>query len=211
MKESVKKEIRFWVILMSLFGVLYVTGWHTEVIGRLQQVLLYTNLFQPTLHEDNSSQALRGGSLALQQLPFTPVNESAQLQARQSNQPQLYFINFWATWCPPCVAEMPDIAALKAHTEEQGWPVQFVMVSLDDQMSKAKAFLERKELDFPIYALEGRLPAQFDIGTIPSTYVLNSKGDIIAERHGMARYHTDEFVNFLQRQLPSQSPSNTDD
>jgi thiol-disulfide isomerase/thioredoxin len=200
MKESTKKEIRFWVVMLAIFGTLYATGWHTEVIGRLQQVLLYTNLFQPTINEQPESQAPSPATADITRF-IRPINALAEEDAQSGQVPQLYFINFWATWCPPCVAEMPDIASLKNHADQQNWPIRFLMISLDDQPQKARDFVTRKELPLPIYTLAGRLPSHFDTDTIPSTYVIDGQGRILAERHGMARYHTDSFVSFLESQL----------
>lgn len=106
------------------------------------------------------------------------------------------FLNFWATWCPPCIAEMPNIQAL--YEELSNNPeIVFVMLSLDEDHEKARSFLERKELSLPVYFLQGRKPGSYDSSVVPTTYIISPEGNIVIEKRGMAKYDTDEFRNFL--------------
>ncbi|MCW3123627.1 MAG: hypothetical protein JWQ38_3119, partial [Flavipsychrobacter sp.] len=66
---------------------------------------------------------------------------------RASSRDTLYIINFWATWCAPCVAELPEFNKLQSYSE--GKPVKVLLVSLDfkeDHTFKLSRFLERKKL-----------------------------------------------------------------
>lgn len=108
---------------------------------------------------------------------------------------KVIFLNMWATWCPPCVAEMPSID--KLH-EELGDEVAFVMLSLDCDFEKAKAFDKRKGYDLPIYTKGGNLPAMFQSSAIPTTYVIDTDGNIALTHKGMADYSDPKFKNFLK-------------
>ena len=107
---------------------------------------------------------------------------------------KLQVINFWATWCAPCIAEMPDIQSLYQKTGDQ---VEFVMISLDNTADKTWNFVDTKGFDFPVYRLSSRIPEVYERQVIPTTYVISPDGKIVAERHGMAKYDTDEFREFL--------------
>ena len=107
---------------------------------------------------------------------------------------KVIFLNFWATWCPPCVAEMPSID--KLH-EEMGDDVAFVLLSFDDDFEKAKAFDKRKGYNLPIYAPASNLPAMFQSSALPTTYVIDAKGNLALTHKGMADYSDPEFKNFL--------------
>jgi thiol-disulfide isomerase/thioredoxin len=184
MKPKIRKELIEWTIMITVFGVIYLGGWHTELIGRLQQAVLYTGIISPDkLDEkkptsyDFTLETLNGESLSFSEMKGKVV-----------------FINFWATWCPPCIAEMPDIHAL---FKEKGDEVEFVMISLDQDEQKAKDFIERKEFEFPVYYLRSALPSSYDTHSIPTTYVIGKDGLIKVENHGMAKYSSESFKAFL--------------
>lgn len=161
------------------------TGYHTEVIGFIQRGVLATGLIKPDTEPDLSVNA---------NYNFELVNAAGRTIDFEEFKNQTVFINFWATWCPPCVAEMPDIHDLYEKTKDS---VAFVMISMDDDTEKALRYVQNKEYDFPIYFLKGYLPDPYEARTIPSTYVISPKGKIVAERHGMAQYDTDSFREFL--------------
>jgi thiol-disulfide isomerase/thioredoxin len=104
------------------------------------------------------------------------------------------FINIWATWCPPCIAEMPDIHDLY---EKIGGDIEFVMISVDNDPATAIKFADRKEFEFPIYFLKNGLPATYESSAIPSTFVLSPNGEIVVEEHGLSKYDTAEFRDYL--------------
>lgn len=88
------------------------------------------------------------------------------------------FLNLWATWCPPCVQEMPSIERLAAKFE--GNPnVAFVLVSLDNDEEKIQEFIEKKNFRVPIYTPAGSIPPLFmERNSIPATFILNANGEI---------------------------------
>lgn len=106
------------------------------------------------------------------------------------------FLNFWATWCPPCIAEMPNIQALYEDLSDDE-DIVFVMLSLDEDHDKARAFMERKEFTMPVYFLIGRQPGVYNSTVVPTTYVISRSGDIVVEKRGMAKYNTTSFKEFL--------------
>lgn len=184
-KKSYKRELIEWTILVVVALTLYLTGWHTEVIGQLQRVVLATGIMTPDTEEDptnNASYDLRLVNMGGRQIDFEVFKG------------QTVFLNFWATWCPPCIAEMPDIHDLY---EKKGEEVAFVMISLDEDPDKARRFIERKGFDFPVYFLASSLPDVYDPRSIPTTYVISPEGKIALSQHGMAKYDTDGFRQFL--------------
>lgn len=172
-------------MLLTIVGAIYLTGWHTEVIGRVQQVVLSTGIISPTIltEEKKASYDFWLEDKNGKQIPFNQMKG------------EIVFLNFWATWCPPCIAEMPDIQNLYNKKEKS---IQFVMVSLDENEQKARSFIEKKGFDFPVYFLRSRLPSVYDTHSIPTTYVVDSKGIIRVENHGMAKYNTEKFKNLLK-------------
>jgi thiol-disulfide isomerase/thioredoxin len=184
-KRSWKREITEWVIFLGIIGVLYATGLHTPVLGFFQSIILKTGIFQPKIIEHDA----RAGAYNFTMLDAD--NKTVQFSAFEG---EVVFINLWATWCPPCIAEMPDINRLYQHVGDE---VQFVMISLDDDFDKARKFVSKKGFDFPIYRLASPLPPAYDSNAIPTTFVLDREGIIVARRSGMAKYNTEKFRTFL--------------
>lgn len=110
---------------------------------------------------------------------------------------KVVFINFWATWCPPCIAEMPNINKLYQQYKEDE-SVVFLMISLDQDFEKAKAFVDKRDLDFNIYEPRSRMPNEFQTQGIPVTYVLDKAGEIAYKHVGMGNYNTQKFKDFLE-------------
>ena len=109
---------------------------------------------------------------------------------------KLVFINNWATWCPPCVAEMPTIEQLKKEMPED--EVAFVMVSYDRNPKKAINWMKNKRMDLPVYFPGENFPRQFITDAIPATFVLDREGKILHTYLGMADYSKESFVRQME-------------
>ncbi len=184
-----KKAIREWAVILGVFGILYVTGLHTEVIGGLQRILLSTGILRPDTEVDPGEIRKANYNMPL----ITLDGERASLSDFEG---KTIFLNFWATWCPPCIAEMPNIQKLYEHLEHEE-NIIFVMLSLDEDSEKARVYMDRKGFTMPVYFLTGRQPGVYNSTVVPTTYVISPEGDIVVEKRGMAKYNTDEFRNFL--------------
>ena len=185
MAKKIKREIIEWVIFFLIVGGLYFTGYHTEVIGTLQRGVLMTGLFQPTKNETKIK--------ADYTLVLADVNGNTVDLSQWKGQP--IFLNLWATWCPPCIAEMPDINQLYLEVNPS---IKFAIISVDEDREKAIAFAKRKQFDFPIYFPKNELPKVYRSGAIPTTHVINSNGEIVVTQKGMAKYSSDIFIAFLR-------------
>ncbi|WP_370090446.1 TlpA family protein disulfide reductase [Ekhidna sp.] len=186
MKHKIKKELVEWIVLLVVIGVIYFGGWHTEVIGRIQQVVLATGIISPDIVDEEKKASY---DFWIEDLEGNRVN-FAQMEN------QVVFLNFWATWCPPCIAEMPDIHSLYKEKKDE---VAFVMISLDQDEEKARKFIAKKDFEFPVYFLRSSLPSVYDTHSIPTTYLIDKEGMIRVENHGMAKYNTSSFKELLDQ------------
>ena len=191
-------------ILAVVAITLYATGLHTEVIGFAQRGLLATGLMNPEVEEMaqvRSTENENSHESETIENPATPADFNLKLIDREGNikslkefKGKVIFMNMWATWCPPCIAEMPSID--KLH-EEMGDDVVFVMLSLDQDFEKAKAFDKRKGYNLPIYSSGSNLPEMYKSSAIPTTYVIDADGNLALTHIGMANYSDPEFKEFL--------------
>lgn len=93
---------------------------------------------------------------------------------------RLTMLNFWATWCGPCVGEMPDLAELYKNYAEKGFSILGVMV--DDDTEAARSLIEEFEVGYPILLLDGDLTDMAaGFRYVPTTVFLDSSGAQVGE------------------------------
>ncbi|MDX1767728.1 MAG: TlpA disulfide reductase family protein [Arenibacter troitsensis] len=101
---------------------------------------------------------------------------------------RVILVNFWATWCPPCVAEMPSMQKLY---DDYGDKVTFMFVTSDDRQ-KVENFLKRKNLNLPVYYPYSETPETLKSKLLPTTYIINSKGEIVVAETGAADWNSNK-------------------
>jgi thiol-disulfide isomerase/thioredoxin len=116
------------------------------------------------------------------------------------------FLNIWATWCGPCVSEMPSIARLARDPRLQGKNIEFVCVSVDDSTDEVRRFLQGR--DWPMTVLRAdTLPSAFSTAGIPATFLIAADGRIAASEVGSADWSEPRAVAFLENLAgPSAKP-----
>lgn len=190
-----------WLVMLVIFGGLYVTGLHTQVMGQMQRLVLATGLMKPEVPPVNDEVATKESDSSQPAFPladfdFTLRNMQGEAVQLESLKGKVIFMNLWATWCPPCLAEMPGIQNL--YEKVQSDRIAFVMVSLDEDPAKAKKFVERIGYTFPVYTPGSQMPQQYGAGNvIPTTFVISPEGKVVVQKDGMADYDSKEFREFL--------------
>jgi thiol-disulfide isomerase/thioredoxin len=125
----------------------------------------------------------RLGDLVWQQSLTQPAGGELKLAALRGK-PLL--LNFWATWCPPCVKEMPMLDAFYQANRDKGWQVVGLAV---DSPTPVREFLKRVPVSFPI-GLAGMEGSELSRalgnpnGSLPFTVVLNAKGEVVVQKLG---------------------------
>lgn len=112
------------------------------------------------------------------------------------------FLNYWATWCGPCRAEMPAIQRLYDRTRDLG--VVFLVVS-DEKPEKIAEYLKKNAFTMPIYRSTKGRPAAFQTDGIPATFILAADGRVAFSHIGAAGWDDESTLAFL-RSLPAGKP-----
>ena len=192
-----RKTLFQWLPL-ALFALVLLTPLRTPVLGGGQRGLLATGLWKAEVPAPSSGKmpvVLAPGSTYPYNLPLVTLDGRAVNLSDLRG--KVVFVNLWASWCPPCRAEMPGIEALYKKVDHS--KVAFVMLSLDDDAAKAQKFVKSQGYTFPVYLRTGELPAPFDSNSIPSTVILSPDGQVAARHDGMAEYDTPEFRAALEK------------
>jgi len=115
----------------------------------------------------------------------------------QQQKGKVVFINFWATWCPPCLAEMPSVNDFYKKVKNDP-NIVFLSVDVDNRLNNSSAFMKNNGYQLPVYGgnLDG-LPTAFYSGTIPTTLVIDKRGLVVFNHAGKASYDGDEFARFV--------------
>jgi len=92
---------------------------------------------------------------------------------------EVVLVNFWATWCPPCRKEMPDLQALYDKYKDQG----FVVLAIDDEeAAKVSPFITERNISYPVLLDPGRkVNEAFVVEGIPKSFVYDREGNLVAQ------------------------------
>tara|TARA_B100000586_G_scaffold174121_1_gene127194 strand:- start:4221 stop:4751 length:531 start_codon:yes stop_codon:yes gene_type:complete len=115
-------------------------------------------------------------SQSIPNLSIVPLNEAPfSLSDKKGT---LYILNFWATWCPPCIIEIPHLIALNHRYQDQG--IVFIGISLDESDIAVNHFIKKHGITYPITMFQSDFPDFFKkLGGIPTTLTLDSALNII--------------------------------
>ncbi len=122
--------------------------------------------------------------------------DGQQVNFRES-EGEVAVVNLWATWCPPCIAEMPSFQELYA---DYGGKVNFFFVS-SEEPEVLKRFLEKKGYDIPVYLPLSAGPEKLQSNTLPTTYVISKNGKIVVKKTGSANWNAESFRGTLDELL----------
>lgn len=111
---------------------------------------------------------------------------------------KVIFINFWATWCPPCLAEMPSVNKLYEQFKDDK-DIVFIMVDADSDLGKSQKYMDKKGYKLPVYQVASNIPEVIFKGSLPTTVVFDKQGRLSYNEAGAANYASDKFIDFIKK------------
>ena len=174
------------------YGAILLLLFHPAAKGWLLQQLMAVGLFKAEIKKEAPVTNQPPEATA-----FSFRDEKGAVVSTEDLKGKVVFINFWATWCPPCIAEMPSLADLynQFRDDEQ---VVFLFINEDEDVARAETFLQNKGYSLPLMTRAGSIPADIYSGTLPTTVVLDKKGKIVFRHEGLAKYNSTSFINQLK-------------
>ena len=129
---------------------------------------------------------------------FTARNLRGQRVQLADHMGKVVILNLWATWCGPCRVEMPGMENLYRRYRAQG--LEILAVSLDKGSSdKVKTFADEYRLSFPVWLDSDRqVESRYHTLTIPTTFVIDKQGMIVAEVEGAKHWESDETFKAVE-------------
>lgn len=115
-------------------------------------------------------------------------------------QGKITIINFWATWCPPCVEEIPSLNRLRRKM--QGKPFQLISVNYGESAEQIHKFMKKVAVDFPVLIdPEGKTAGHWKVVAFPSTFVIGPDGRIRYGVNAAIHWDTDDVIRQLNELL----------
>lgn len=174
------------------FGLLLFFAFSTSAKSWLLQQAVSVGLFKAEIKKVAAATATTAS--------FSFTNANGQTQSTSDFKGKVVFINFWATWCPPCRAEMPSLNELYNQFKNDNRFV-FLFINEDEDWQKAKDYLQKAGFAIPLSTSSGLIPAELYSGTLPTTLVLDKDGRLVMKHEGLADYNRESFIQQLKALL----------
>lgn len=176
---------------LLFFALILVLVFSTDAKALLSQGLMKLGFYQPKLEEAIAPKEVSSS------LYFEMLDADGNSVELSDLKGKVVFINFWATWCPPCIAEMPSIQKMydKVRDDEE---IVVLTVEVQGAKEKAMKFMERKNMDLPVVYPNSAIPEEIFQGSLPTTVIFDKDGNIAHTTMGMADYSGQNILDFFE-------------
>jgi len=133
-----------------------------------------------------SSLLFAGSAVAVFAAPVAPSFSAVALEGKPVASNELagkaYIVNFFASWCPPCRAEIPDMVALQTKYARKGFT--FIGVAVNETEPTMRAFIKKNKINYPVVMVDDKLMGSFNplvdggVRAIPTSFVINASGNV---------------------------------
>ena len=160
-------------------------------------IFSFLSIYSNDKELDNLFKALRIARIEpIKMLNFNFKDMDGNDLSLSSLKGKVVFLNFWATWCPPCIKEMPSMQKLYDKFKNK----DFVMIALSSEdKNTVKQFLNKNKYTFHIVSDELNLFIEYNISSIPTTFIINGDGYIIGGIIGSTDWSKKEAVDFFDK------------
>jgi len=132
---------------------------------------------------------------------FTLVDEKGNTVSSSQYKGKVIFLHFWATWCPPCVGEIPSISKLYGKYSKND-KIKFLFVLWKDELENADQFFAEKKISLPLlFDPSMTVTEAFGVTGVPETYIIDENGILLNRFIGPAEWDTQEVTLYFDNLL----------
>jgi thiol-disulfide isomerase/thioredoxin len=187
LQQLLKKNLSS-IILLAVLAVLLFSP---NAKALLLKALLGTGVFNASTAKETDA----GKAALVPPILFAGIDGQAINTAELHG--KVVFINFWASWCPPCIAEMGSINALYSKLKSDSRFV-FILVDADGHLPAATAFMAKHGYDLRVYSSAGPVSGDLYSGSLPTTLIIDTNGNLVQKHEGIANYDTRNMEQFMR-------------
>ena len=127
---------------------------------------------------------------------FTTVDATGNKATLEDYRGKVVLLNFWATWCPPCRLEMPDMERL--YQEFRGQGLEIVAMNFMETAEEVKAFAEEQKLTYPMLMdPRSEIAGQYGVMRLPETVLIGRQGEVIGKSIGFKAWYKDDVRELM--------------
>lgn len=178
---KIASDVFFWLLIIMLIIPTTRAGF-MSVVSKIR-----TAVFMPAIRADE------GPVLDEAAKEWSLVNMNGKHVKLGDFDGEVLLVNFWATWCAPCRAEMPSLEKLYA---DYGSKISFMLVTNED-IDPIREFLEQKNYSFPVWLTLSPPPSIMTTKSIPTTFIVNKQGKIVFNKKGAMDWNNKKVRDFL--------------
>ncbi|MGH9785225.1 MAG: TlpA family protein disulfide reductase [Terriglobia bacterium] len=168
-----------------------------EFAGKLTLVGLVTLFVLACLYVLRNSGQFSAPALGETVPNFTLRSEDGQVVALGDFRGKIVLLNFWATWCPPCIEEMPSLNRLAEQNADKG--LQIIGVSVDENADAYQEFLSRNKISFLTVRDASRGTSdRYGTFKLPESYVVSREGRLLRKVIGAADWTSQEMLTYFE-------------
>lgn len=160
-----------------------------------QPIQVYANKVKMMIF--SPSAFAKADQLQLQPFNYNLTSLDGDAVSAPIGQGEVTFISYWATWCPPCIAEMPSIQKLY---DDYGDRIDFALITTEDT-EVVKAFLQKKGYNLPVFIPAQETPKLLYESSIPTNYIIDKEGNIVVKEQGAQDWNSNSVRETLDTLL----------
>ncbi len=178
-------------VTMLMVGFIVVMFVSPDAKSFVLRQLMATGIFNASIDNKSADKSDHAN------IDFEFSDEKGSIQNTSSLRGKVVFINFWASWCPPCRAEFPSIETLYSKFKDNP-DVFFLTINQDNDLATGRAYLNKEHFSVPLFTTNGNVPREIYSGALPTTVVLDKDGTIRYHNTGFANYASSKFLKQME-------------